>query len=127
MKQAALDDFDDLNLSPNDPFIELTSYVYATEAELHILRNSLDEQVIEFYEKDAMTIATDPLLSNAIGGLKIMVRQSKEVEAHDVLTAVRQQLGTEITHSDQGNSMIKALYVVIFLIILWNLWHVFKE
>jgi hypothetical protein len=127
MKHAPLDDFDNLNLPQNDPFIELTSYSYATDAELHILRNSLDEQNIEFYEKDAMTIAADPLLSNAIGGLKIMVRQSNEVDAHDVLTTVRQQLGTEITHSESGNWIIKALYATILSIILWCLIRAFSE
>ncbi len=101
-----------------DRFIEITSYPYPNDPELAIFRIELEDAGIEYFEKDSQTLSLDPLLSNAIGGVKILVRTENEPEAHEILTEVRQRLGTEPTESGQGRGAVVWLLAAIGVIIL---------
>ena len=104
--------------SRSNQFVEITSYPYPNDPELALFRIELEDAGIEFFEKDSQTLALDPLLSNAIGGVKILVRAENEPEAHEILTEIRLRLGTQPTHSEKGGGVILLLWAVIALIVL---------
>lgn len=51
----------------------------------NILLTRLRHEGIECYLKDEYTVTIDPLLSNAIGGIKLIVKKSAEGEARKLL------------------------------------------
>ena len=51
----------------------------------NILLTKLRHAGIECYLKDEYTVTIDPLLSNAIGGIKLIVKKSAESEARKML------------------------------------------
>ncbi|MEO6327624.1 MAG: hypothetical protein ABIO55_01770 [Ginsengibacter sp.] len=51
----------------------------------NILLTKLRHAGIECYLKDEYTVTIDPLLSNAIGGIKLVVKKSAESEARQML------------------------------------------
>lgn len=51
----------------------------------NILLTKLRDAGIECYLKDEYTVTIDPLLSNAIGGIKLIVKKSAESEARKML------------------------------------------
>ena len=106
-------------------FVEITSYPYPNDPEMAIFRIELDIAGIEYFEKDSQTLALDPLLSSAIGGVKILVRAENEPEAHAILTEIRQRLGTAPSSSERGKGVILLLWAVIALIVLVLFWKAF--
>ena len=64
-------------------FIEIRSYdnyIYA-----HIVLNKLQDAGINCHLKDEYTITIDPLLSPALGGIKVMVAESQVERALELL------------------------------------------
>jgi hypothetical protein len=64
-------------------FIQLRAYdnyIYA-----HIRLGMLQEAGINCYLKDEFTVTVDPLLSPALGGMKIMVESSQAERAEELL------------------------------------------
>lgn len=57
----------------------------------NILLTRLRDAGIECYLKDEYTITIDPLLSNALGGIKLIVKKEKLQEAIDTLHALENQ------------------------------------
>ena len=57
-----------------DNFITVKTFTYPHE--LAILRSRLESEGIECFVKDELTIETYPFYSNALGGLKLQVKQS---------------------------------------------------
>ncbi|MEO6452428.1 MAG: hypothetical protein ABIN97_00035 [Ginsengibacter sp.] len=53
----------------------------------NILLTKLRHAGIECYLKDEYTVTIDPLLSNAIGGIKLIVKKTVESEARKMLQA----------------------------------------
>jgi predicted RNA-binding Zn-ribbon protein involved in translation (DUF1610 family) len=51
----------------------------------NILLTKLQDCGIECYLKDEYTVTIDPILTNAIGGIKLVVKDSDEVEARKML------------------------------------------
>lgn len=51
----------------------------------HILLTKLRSSGIECYLKDEFTVTVDPFLSNAVGGIKLVVKKQFEKEANDML------------------------------------------
>ena len=51
----------------------------------NILLTRMRDAGIECYLKDEYTVTIDPLLSNAIGGIKLVVKKRDEVEARKML------------------------------------------
>jgi len=61
----------------------------------HILLTRLRSMGIECYLKDEFTVTIDPVLSNAVGGIKLVVKKENEEEACKIL----QQLDEEFMKS----------------------------
>ena len=57
----------------------------------NILLTRLRDAGIECYLKDEYTVTIDPLLSNALGGIKLIVKKEKLQEAIDTLHALENQ------------------------------------
>jgi hypothetical protein len=70
-------------------FILLNSYNNYIEA--HIAKGVLEEAGISSWLKDEYTLTLDPILTNAVGGIKIMVAKADEAAARDVLARLREE------------------------------------
>ena len=51
----------------------------------HIILTKLQSAGIECFLKDEFTVTVDPILSNAVGGIKLVVRKEDEEEANKLL------------------------------------------
>ncbi len=51
----------------------------------HIALGKLKDEFINCYLQDEYTVTIDPLLSNAIGGIKLMVAESQAERALEIL------------------------------------------
>lgn len=61
-------------------FVTIKTFTYATE--VAIIRGRLESEGIECFAQDELTVQANPFYSNAIGGIKLQVRE------HDVKKAV---------------------------------------
>lgn len=59
----------------------------------HIVMGRLKEEFINCYLQDEHTVTVDPLLSYAIGGIKLMVAESQADRAREILQEPLQQSG----------------------------------
>lgn len=64
-------------------FLPLISFDNYIDANLRMM--SLQEEGINCWLKDENTVTIDPMLSNAIGGIKLMVHTSQKERAADLL------------------------------------------
>jgi hypothetical protein len=64
-------------------FILLQSFTNYIDA--HILMGRLEEEGIQCWLKDENTVTIDPILTNAIGGIKLMVAETQFERASDLL------------------------------------------
>lgn len=55
----------------------------------HIAQGRLKEDGIECWLKDENTVTIDPILSNAIGGIKLMVPENEAKKAWEILNGLR--------------------------------------
>ncbi len=69
-----------------DSFVTIATFQYSYEA--HIIRGKLESEGIKVYMADNITIDTDPLMSNAIGGVKLKVLKAQEKKAREVLKTI---------------------------------------
>ncbi|WP_342662741.1 hypothetical protein [Gelidibacter mesophilus] len=63
----------------NETFTTVAVFQYSTEAQ--IIKGRLESDGIEVFLSDNLTIDTDPLVSNAIGGIKLKVLSHQAEEA----------------------------------------------
>lgn len=68
-------------------FVTIARYQYSSEAQ--IVKGRLESDGIPVFLKDNITIDTDPLVSNAIGGIKLKVRSEDEEKAKDILKLIK--------------------------------------
>ncbi|PZR13642.1 MAG: hypothetical protein DI539_19305 [Flavobacterium psychrophilum] len=80
-------------------FAKIGSYQYTSEA--IIIKGKLESEGIEVFMADNFTIDTDPLVSNAIGGVKLYVRS----EDMDKATAVLSEI-SRYSVDDKGQAVI---------------------
>ena len=71
----------------NDNFEILAVFNYSTEA--HVTKSRLDSDGFETMLMDETTIDTDPLVSNAIGGVKLLVHKKDFEKAALVWNEIR--------------------------------------
>lgn len=88
-----------------DTFTTLAVFEYSTEA--HVLKSKLDAENIPTILQDESTVDADPLISQAIGGVKLQVL-SKDLEKaaaiyNDIRPYKKDELGNEI-HCPNCNS-----------------------
>lgn len=67
-------------------FTKIGSYLYSSEA--IIIKGKLEAEGIETFMGDNFTIDTDPLVSNAIGGVKLFVKTEQLEQAKQVLESI---------------------------------------
>lgn len=64
---------------------------YANYVDAHIARGVLEEEGINCWLKDENTVTIDPILTNAIGGIKLMVSGEQAQKAWSLLEAIRKE------------------------------------
>ncbi len=70
-------------------FVLLNSYNNYIEA--HIVKGVLEEQGIGCWLKDENTVTIDPILTNAVGGIKVMVAKEDAVGAWEILNQLKKE------------------------------------
>ncbi|MGY0391405.1 DUF2007 domain-containing protein [Bizionia sp. KMM 8389] len=69
-----------------DTFKTISVFQYSTEAE--IIKGRLEAEGIAVFLSDNTTIDTNPIVSNAIGGVKLKVYTEQEAEAIAILKSI---------------------------------------
>jgi Cdc6-like AAA superfamily ATPase len=64
-------------------FVTVLTFTYPYEAE--IIRGRLESEGIECFMQDELTVQVNPFYSNAIGGIKLQVRESDLERAIKIL------------------------------------------
>lgn len=67
-------------------FVTIAKFQYSAEAE--IIKGRLESDGVKVFLKDNITIDTDPLVSNAIGGIKLKVLAKDEEKALEILKSI---------------------------------------
>ncbi len=67
----------------DDKFITVLTFTYPHE--LAIIRGRLESEGIECFAQDELTVQVNPFYSNAIGGIKLQVRESDYPKAVEIL------------------------------------------
>ncbi len=70
----------------NTTFVTIAKFQYSAEAE--IIKGRLESDGIRVFLKDNITIDTDPLVSNAVGGIKLKVLAKDEEKAKNILRSI---------------------------------------
>ena len=70
-----------------ETFVTIARFQYSSEAQ--IVKGRLESDGIAVFLRDNITIDTDPLVSNAIGGIKLKVRAEDEKEAKKILRSIK--------------------------------------
>ena len=65
----------------------LTTFTNYMDA--HLCQMHLEEEGINCWLKDENTVTIDPILTNAIGGIKLMVHESQQERAADLLRIMK--------------------------------------
>lgn len=80
-------------------FATIARYQYSTEAQ--IIKGRLEAEGIQVFLSDNITIDTDPLVSNAIGGVKLKVLTEDVIKAKHVLAVIN-----SYSIDDHGNRVL---------------------
>ena len=80
-------------------FKTIAKFQYSSEAQ--IIKGRLEAEGIQVFLMDEFTIDTDPLVSNAIGGVKLKVLTDQALKAQHIISSINQYSldddGKEIT------------------------------
>lgn len=82
-----------------DTFVLLVSFQYSSEALIY--KGKLESEGIEVFIRDGNTVDSNPLYSNAVGGVKLYVKQEDEEKAKTILSEVSK------FSLDENNELIK--------------------
>ncbi|WP_072400981.1 putative signal transducing protein [Flaviramulus basaltis] len=82
----------------SDTFKTIARFQYSTEAQ--IIKGRLEAEGIQVFLSDNLTIDTDPLVSNAIGGIKLKVLSRQALEAQHILESIN-----KYSIDDEGNTI----------------------
>ncbi|GAA4803592.1 DUF2007 domain-containing protein [Litoribaculum gwangyangense] len=80
----------------SDTFKTIARFQYSTEAQ--IIKGRLEAEGIQVFLSDNLTIDTDPLVSNAIGGVKLKVFRHDALKAQHILNSIH-----KYSLDDNGN------------------------
>ena len=81
-----------------ETFSKIAVFQYSSEAQ--IIKSRLEAEGIEVFLNDQFTVDTDPLVSNAIGGVKLKVWQEDEDKALEILKTI-----SEYSLDDNGQEI----------------------
>jgi len=76
-------------------FTKVANFMFSSEAK--IVQGRLEADGIQTFLRDAVTIDTDPLVSNAIGGVKLQVLTTDLTKAREILASI-----SEYSVTNQG-------------------------
>jgi DNA-directed RNA polymerase subunit RPC12/RpoP len=79
-------------------FKTIARFQYSTEAQ--IIKGRLEAEGIQVFLSDNLTIDTDPLVSNAIGGVKLKVLSVDALKAQHILESIN-----KYSIDDNGNTI----------------------
>ena len=79
-------------------FKTIARFQYTTEAQ--IIKGRLEAEGIKVFLQDHLTIDTDPLVSNAIGGVKLNVLSEDAMKAQHILSTIKRY-----SLDDEGNTI----------------------
>ncbi|PZD78972.1 DUF2007 domain-containing protein [Mesonia sp. K7] len=79
-------------------YVTVARFTYSTEAQIY--KGRLEAENIEAKILNQYTIDTDPLISNAIGGVQLQVPEEQKLKARFILDQVSQQ-----NLDDDGNTI----------------------
>jgi len=82
----------------SNTFKTIATFQYSTEAQ--IIKGRLEAEGIEVFLSDNLTIDTDPLVSNAIGGVKLKVHAREALKAQHILESIK-----KYSLDDDGNKI----------------------
>lgn len=82
----------------SNTFTTIARFQYSTEAQ--IVKGRLEADGIEVFLTDNLTIDTDPLVSNAIGGVKLKVLSQDVLKAQHILDSIK-----KYSIDDEGNTI----------------------
>ena len=71
----------------NETFTTVGVFQYVSEAQ--IIKGRLESEGIKVFLSDNLTIDTDPLVSRAIGGIKLKVLSYQATEAKQILNSIK--------------------------------------
>jgi len=83
-------------------FVVLNSY--NTYIDAHIAKGVLETEGIPVWLNDENTITVNPILTNAVGGIKIMVNRDDAQRAWDILEQLRKEQKTIIACPKCGSN-----------------------
>lgn len=83
----------------SDTFKVVAKFQYSSEAQ--IIKGRLESEGIPVFLSDHLTIDTDPLVSNAIGGVKLKVYAQDVIKAKHILNAIE-----KYSVDDEGNAIL---------------------
>ena len=105
--------------------------VYQYSSEAIIFKGKLESEGIEVYMKDSYTIEANPLYSNAVGGVKLLVVKKDYAKAMEIISQVSkyslddesQLMKCPSCGADQINMVtsikdFKSLFIYIFSLLL---------
>jgi len=73
----------------------------------HIAMGRLKEEGIECWLKDENTVTIDPIIANAVGGIKLMVDEEKARQAWELLTRLQREYKANFVCPQCGSSNIE--------------------
>lgn len=82
----------------NNTFVTVAKFQYTSEAQ--IIKGRLESEGIEVFLSDHLTIDTDPLVSNAIGGVKLKVLAKDQFKATRIIEEIN-----KYSTDDNGNAI----------------------
>ena len=98
-----------VSLHMENAFIKVATFQYSSEA--LVIKGRLESEGIEVVMVDNFTIDTDPLVSNAIGGVKLFVKKEQLEDAQRILSDISRfsldDTGQEITCPECGSSKVE--------------------
>ena len=83
----------------NAKFCQIANYQYSSEA--YLFKGKLESEGIEVFLQNENTINTDPLLSNALGGVKLFVNSENTIKAKEILNSI-----PEYSVDDKGELLL---------------------
>jgi predicted RNA-binding Zn-ribbon protein involved in translation (DUF1610 family) len=82
-------------------------WVYDNYVPAHIAMGRLQEEGFDCWLKDENTVTIDPIIANAVGGIKLMVEESKAKEAWELLNQLDKNHKSRFVCSKCGSGNIQ--------------------
>jgi predicted RNA-binding Zn-ribbon protein involved in translation (DUF1610 family) len=85
----------------------IIAQVYSNYIDANIMMGRLEEEGINCWLKDENTVTIDPILTNAVGGIKLMVAEPQAERAFELLREFRKQQQSVLSCPRCGSANIE--------------------